>query len=148
MKIETHLSPNCSEATFVIVDWKHKKIINSFQEASDSCAEDSMLNFIEYCNKELGKGNNIEVTENQGNNFHPKVLDAIVSLRKKGVKLDFTGKNTKAMFEELCQTNCNEEDVLLRYTKSKVELLASGYYGRKKNENISYCLCSARLRRH
>jgi hypothetical protein len=133
MKIETHLSPNCSEATFVIVDWKNKRLIEAWQESNESIDADGIASFITQIWSQLNNSGSIEYTSN-GNSFHPDLLEALKELKQEGVTMaDVDSPEMKAMSEELLEAAKGYKDIIYKHCKSKVELLAEGYYGGKKN---------------
>lgn len=139
MKIETHLSPNCSEATFVVVNWKTRKILDHFDESNECCDESQIADFLKYIWPYVINPNaSIEISPNSGNSFHPEILEALNKLHRKGVILPHTDKDGKLLEEigkdliEACGDSIDYEKIIMSHLKSKVELMAEGFYGRKK----------------
>ena len=132
MKIETHLSPNCSEATFVVVDWKNKQIHDTWEESSESIDADGVASFISCVWTHLQSGDEI-VAHSNGNGFHPELLDALVELKKEGVTMiEQESPQMEAMADEIMEADGGYKEIIYKHTKSKVELLAEGFYGGKK----------------
>jgi len=133
MKIETHLNPNCSEATFVVVDWNKKRVLETWEESNESICTDDIASFIS-CVWRWMKNKNAEVTyTSNGNSFHPDLLNALKELKTEGVVMvDEDSPQMKAMAHDLLEANYGKyKDILYKHCKSKVELLAEGYYGGK-----------------
>jgi hypothetical protein len=131
MKIETHLSPNCSEATFVLVDWKKKRLIDAWQESNECIGPDGIASFISCIWNHLKHGKDVEYTSN-GNSFHPALLEALKELRQEGITMaDECSPEMKAMADEILESDKGYKEIIYKHCKSKVELLAEGYYGGK-----------------
>ena len=130
MKIETYLSPNCSEATFAIVNW-NKHTLETFNESNENADTENIMSFLNLCWDSLSNGDDVVLTEDNGNGFHPDMMDAIKAIWKPDTKFKITDE--KAMSDELCADSGNNvEQIIRKYMKSKVELLAEGYYGGKR----------------
>jgi hypothetical protein len=137
MKIETWLSPNCSEATFVVVDWKNKQVLAAWQETNESVDADGIASFISCIWGHLKSGDDVASISN-GNGFHPELLDALKELKQEGViMVDQDSPQMKAMADDLMETDKGYKEVIYKHTKSKVELLAEGFYGGKNGTKTS-----------
>ena len=134
MKIETHLSPNCSEATFIVVDWKTKLVQDTWQESDESLDAEGIGSFIS-CIWEYLEKNASVVAHSNGNGFHPELLEILMDMHQKGIKmLERDSPAMNVMAEELLEANDGKyKEIIYKHMKSKVELLAEGFYGGKKN---------------
>jgi len=136
MKIETHLSPNCSESAFVVVDWKSKRIITSYDFASDGIEEGEIRDFISEIQGYIADGYSVEqLNTKSGDSFHPALVATLQEFKEKGLIIDTKNKKRmEALGKELLELEKidNTYETMLKHTSSKVELLAKGYYGRKE----------------
>ena len=131
MKIEKHLNPNCSEAVFAIVDWEGRHIIDTMDMSSDSTDTDSTIMFMDTIIEAVKNKHAVEIIRNDGNSYHPDIADAVIELTKQEFKIDTT-KAAEALEDGDWKTMTELEDRLVKASKSKCELIAEGYYGKKK----------------
>jgi hypothetical protein len=116
------------------VDWKKKQILDTWEESSESTDVDGIASFISCVWEWLRDKNvNIEVKSN-GNGFHPEILDALTELKSEGVVMPKEDSpELQKMAEEILNSDGNNyKELIYKNLKTKVELMAEGYYGGKK----------------
>ena len=132
MKIETQLNPNCSETTFVILDWDKKELIDTLRENSGSVDVDMTISFIDAMEDYVKKGYSIEEVNNQGNGWHPAMLEIVRRMVKEKVKIDSEKLGTFISDYNGELGTQEAYDECMASMKTKAELFAAGYYGKKK----------------
>ena len=83
MKIETHLSPNCSESAFVVVDWNSKKIVTAYDFSSDSIEAEEVSDFISEIQGYIADGHSVEQLDSKsGDGFHPALVETLQDFKE------------------------------------------------------------------
>jgi hypothetical protein len=131
MKIETHLSPNCSEATFVIVNWKKKQILDTFEMTSEcgDCEEAWFIKSID----EYARKKDVSITEgkNNGDSYHPEIIEAIEANVKAGRQLNMDEDTINRLLAENTNTSDDIKTMITKLYMTNAEALAAGLYGGK-----------------